>query len=428
MPRRPSHNFRPGGGFGFDRGTYGDDVTSVVLTVNAKGEIVNITSVPITFPAGTSLVDFKDSVRVATTGAGTLATSFENGDTVDGVVLATGDRILIKDQATAAENGIYTVNASGAPTRASDFDADAEVTAGCVVAVAQGTSNGDKLFILTTNDPISVGSTGLAFSTLTASGAAAWSALTDPAGNLSLAMAANLTALTWAGNFGSSSAFKLEGNHTSPTGPLLHLKTNTSNLIPPLLIEVRGANQRLKVGHLGDVVLGQGAIGATDTDGWVYLPAVGSNAMPSGTPTGQTGFAPICAYNNGANGEYDLAIYLNSRWIAVGGAYKRYDTSSGNGAQTIDFNKCQSANVTRIFTASGGNATLTFSNPPPAGSLVTVVIVQDGTGSRTITWPATVKWSGGTAPTLTTTASKRDIFQFMWDGSNYYNVAQTLNL
>lgn len=76
---------------------------------------------------------------------------------------------------------------------------------------------------------------------------------------------------------------------------------------------------------------------------------------------------------------------------------------------------------------SGGNATFTFSNPPKAGTLITIVLVQDGTGSRTVTWPATVKWSGGTAPTLTTTASKRDVFTFVYDGSNYYNTSQQLN-
>ena len=64
----------------------------------------------------------KAAVRVATLVAGTLATSFEDGDTIDGVLLATGDRILIKDQAAPAENGIYVVQATGAPVRASDFD------------------------------------------------------------------------------------------------------------------------------------------------------------------------------------------------------------------------------------------------------------------------------------------------------------------
>jgi hypothetical protein len=63
----------------------------------------------------------KTTVRVATVATGTLATAFENGDTVDGVTLATGDRILIKDQSTATENGIYVVEATGAPSRADDF-------------------------------------------------------------------------------------------------------------------------------------------------------------------------------------------------------------------------------------------------------------------------------------------------------------------
>ena len=111
-------------------------------------------------------LDWKASCRVATTAAGTLATDFENGDTIDGVVLVTGDRILLKDQASGAENGIYTVNASGAPTRATDADADAEVTAGMAVHVTEGTANADKTFVLTTNDPITVGSTALTFGQL----------------------------------------------------------------------------------------------------------------------------------------------------------------------------------------------------------------------------------------------------------------------
>lgn len=267
----------------------------------------------------------------------------------------------------------------------------------------------------------------IAIGNVSITGGAAWSGLTDPSGNLSLAMAANLTTLTYAGNFGASSAFKLVGNNTSATGALFHLTTSTSNLIPPLLVEMRGSNQRLKVGHLGDVAIGQGAMGATDTDGFPFVPTIGSNSFPTSTPTGQTGFAPIVAYSNGINTEYDLAIYLNSKWNSIGGARKRLDTVSGSGAQTLDFNSNAGTNVTREFTATG-NATLTFSNPPPAGSLVTVVIIQDATGSRTITWPATVKWTAGTAPTLTTTASKRDVFVFMWNGSNYYAVSQMLNL
>jgi hypothetical protein len=95
-------------------------------------------------------LDAKASVRVATTAAGTLASSFENGDTVDGVTLATGDRILIKDQAAGAENGIYTVNASGAPTRASDANAEGELSDGTYVFVESGTTNADSGWVIIT--------------------------------------------------------------------------------------------------------------------------------------------------------------------------------------------------------------------------------------------------------------------------------------
>lgn len=108
-------------------------------------------------------MDWKASVRVATTAALTLASDFENGDTVDGVTLATGDRILIKDQAAPAANGIYTVNASGAPTRATDADVSAEVTGGMTVWVNEGTTNADTAWTLTTNDAITLGSTSLTF-------------------------------------------------------------------------------------------------------------------------------------------------------------------------------------------------------------------------------------------------------------------------
>lgn len=94
--------------------------------------------------------DWKQSVRAATTAAGTLSSDFENGDTVDGVALVTGDRILIKDQAAGAENGIYTVNASGEPTRANDYTVGI-TAAGTVCTAEEGTANADKAFQCTNN-------------------------------------------------------------------------------------------------------------------------------------------------------------------------------------------------------------------------------------------------------------------------------------
>ena len=95
---------------------------------------------------------WKDPVRVATTADGALATAYENGDTVDGQVLATNDRILLKDQTTQTENGIYTVNASGAPTRATDADSTSELNAATVFVLA-GTVNADKAYTQITDNP-----------------------------------------------------------------------------------------------------------------------------------------------------------------------------------------------------------------------------------------------------------------------------------
>lgn len=76
------------------------------------------------------------------------------------------------------------------------------------------------------------------------------------------------------------------------------------------------------------------------------------------------------------------------------------------------------------YVVLGGNRTFTFANPRD-GARYLIILKQDGTGSRTVTWPATVLWTGGSAPTLTTTANKVDIVTFVYDGTNskYYGVA-----
>lgn len=119
-------------------------------------------------------LDVKASVRAATTATVNLSTEVQDGSIIDGVTLATGNRILIKDQGVAgaphADNGIYTVNASGAPTRATDADSDAEVTAGMFTFVEEGNTNGDSGWVLATNNAISVGSTPLQFAQFSGTG------------------------------------------------------------------------------------------------------------------------------------------------------------------------------------------------------------------------------------------------------------------
>jgi hypothetical protein len=138
-------------------------------------------------------LSWKQSVRAATTTAGTLATSFEDGDVVDGVTLATGDRILIKDQASGAENGIYVVAASGAPTRAADMPAASDGK-GVAVTVTSGTVNADRVYIQTA-DTATVGTDALTWSQLGGGGTSytAGDGLSEsPAGTFNVATGAGL--------------------------------------------------------------------------------------------------------------------------------------------------------------------------------------------------------------------------------------------
>jgi hypothetical protein len=100
--------------------------------------------------------------RVATTGNINLSNALENGDTLDGITLATGNKILVKDQTDATENGIYDVVASGAASRNTEFNTVAEL-AGQMVIVQEGSTNADKFFLCTTDNSGSIGSVNITF-------------------------------------------------------------------------------------------------------------------------------------------------------------------------------------------------------------------------------------------------------------------------
>ena len=134
-------------------------------------------------------LDVKQSVRAASTANVTVTYNATGGtstrgqitaapNTLDGVTLAANDRILLKNQTTGAQNGIYVVStlgtgANGVWDRATDFDTDAEVSAGAFAFVEEGTSNGDSGWVLSTNNPITIGGasgTALTFNQFSGSG------------------------------------------------------------------------------------------------------------------------------------------------------------------------------------------------------------------------------------------------------------------
>jgi len=130
-------------------------------------------------PSGTSDAATKNYVDQAVAGLRTrivaecattanidLTADLQNGDTIDGVTLATGDRVLVKDQSTGSQNGLYTVVASGTASRDTEYDTIAELS-GQMVVINQGTTNDNKIFLCTTNNTATLGSDTITFTVIT---------------------------------------------------------------------------------------------------------------------------------------------------------------------------------------------------------------------------------------------------------------------
>jgi len=100
--------------------------------------------------------------RAASTANVVIASALENGDTLDGVTLVTGDRVLLKNQSTGSQNGIYTVVASGSASRDTEFDVITEL-AGQLVIIQEGTVNADTIFLCTTDTSATLGSSTITF-------------------------------------------------------------------------------------------------------------------------------------------------------------------------------------------------------------------------------------------------------------------------
>jgi hypothetical protein len=188
--------------------------------------------------AARSGLDVKQSVRAASTANVTVTYSATGGtstrgqitaapNTLDGVTLAANDRILLKNQTTGAQNGIWVVStlgtgANGVWDRATDFDTDAEVTAGAFMFVEEGTVNQDSGWVLATNNPITIGGasgTALTFNQFSSAGggvtsfSAGTTGLTPntPSGG-AITLAGTLAAANGGTGVSNSSTITLGGN------------------------------------------------------------------------------------------------------------------------------------------------------------------------------------------------------------------------
>jgi hypothetical protein len=184
--------------------------------------------------AARSGLDVKESVRLASTGNISITYNATGGtssrgqitaapNTLDGVNLAAGDRILLKDQSAGAQNGIWVVTtlgtgANGVWDRATDFDSDTEVTAGAFTFVTEGATNADSGWVLTTNDAITIGG---------ASGTALSFAQFSGAGQITAGAGLTKTGNTL--DVGAGTGITVDANSVGLTGQALALHNLATN-------------------------------------------------------------------------------------------------------------------------------------------------------------------------------------------------------
>ena len=195
-------------------------------------------------------LDIKASVHVASTANVSLtagSSGLEAGDAIDGVTLVAGDRVLLKNQTDASENGIYVAVASGGtPARSDDANASVDVTSGMFVWVEEGTANADQGYVLTTNNVITLNTTNLTFTQFSGAGQITAGNGMTKSGNTINVVPDNVTLSV------TADEIKLKGDVTATAlGDLLIGKASNGGY-KRLAVSTGGANQLLQINSSGN--------------------------------------------------------------------------------------------------------------------------------------------------------------------------------
>jgi hypothetical protein len=382
--------------------------------------------------AARSGLDVKQSVRVATTQAfdAGLSVTYSGGNTIsgtnvgiipviDGVTLANGNRILVKNEtgANLPYNGIYTVSSvggAGSPwilTRATDSDSNDEVTAGMFTFVAEGSTNADSGWVLTTNDTITLGTTNLAFAQFSGAGQIiAVSGLVKNGNNIGLATAYGdtinpfasktqrtvLAAPTGAGG-GAPSFRSLVAEDLPSIGNISNAGAIGSTSNRPIITTTNGV---LAVGEFGtgvntfcqgndsrlsdtrnttnSLTINNGGVG--DASGSTFNGSVArtisynSIGAPSISGANATGTWNISISGNAAtvtNGVYITGSYSDPAWIT---SLAKSKVGLGNVENTALSTWLGSTNITTLGTVTSGT-----------WSATTIAVDKGGTGQTSYT-------------------------------------------
>ena len=383
-------------------------------------------------------------VVVATTANITLS----GLQTIDGIVLVAGDRVLVKDQTNQVQNGVY-VAASGAWTRAVDFDANpsGEVIFGMSYEVISGTINISKTFSVATANPIVINTSNIVFVELidyvayinkangftvsqnfnagfTSTGASYMNGarlektivLGAGSGTRTVDLSlGNVVTMTSTGN----TTLAFSNAPVAPRAQTVEVEITNGGAFtftwPASVNWLVGSAPALKSSGVDIIRLTTVDAGTT-----FYASSVASSpyTLPAATSSVLGGVK--VGTNLAIDGSNVLAIatsptitgstYTDGRLIQ-----KSNDRGNVSGAQTVDLSLGDviSCNI-------DGNTTFSFTNPATTGKISAFIFEITNGGAATITWPAAVSWVPGTAPTLRTGGGKNVVGFFTRNGGTTY--------
>lgn len=405
-------------------GSTSSTVAATLITVNDEG-IVTATDVAnstlITNSSGLSgitisdtlnwLKDYTDSniaglkFKLDCAAASTANVNISSApSTLDGVTLISGvDRILLKNQTTASENGCYLFNGAGlALTRTTDADIGEELIS-ATFPIKGGTTNQDTWFTCT-NDSIIIGTTSIIFTQTGGTGT-----YTNGAG------------LTLTGNIFSIATGAITNSMLAGS---IDLPTKVTGILSPGNGGTGVANNPAYTITLGGGVVTSNNVIIGSSNHTVVLATTGATSvtLPTsgtlyGTAASSISSAQLLASLSDETGT-GVVVFNNSPTLTTPNISSIKGTlTAGTDGATITFNK-NTSDFHNVVMA--GNRTLALSNMA-AGDRIVIRLVQDAIGSRIPTWFTTIKWAGGVAPTLTTTPNKADVFGFLCTSAGNYD-------
>ena len=353
-----------------------------------------------------------------------LSNGLEAGDAIDGVTLVAGDRVLVKNQSTATENGLYLAvgSGAGAASRDPEHNTIAELSGGMVV-VNQGTANDNKIFLCTTDTDATLGSTSITYTTITPQNVGTVTSITAGTGLSGGAITSSGTiAIDTATTVDKATAQTLTNKTlTAPkinenvaltsTATELNLLDNVSGLVQADFTKLAAVTSTATELNLLD-----GVSGLVQAD-LTKLAAIDSTAA-------ELNYSDLATLGTTAASKVFTAD-ANNLTVVSGAVLNTEDTLTD--ASSIVWNVINSPVARVTLTANRAMAAPTGTGIA-AGQFISLLVIQDAGGTNELTWNAVYEFAADTAPTLTATGNLGDLFTFRYNGTKWLEVGRNLAL